>query len=123
MKFIVAAVLTALLAFIGSLWIDWWIIALIAFIVALLIRQAAWKSFLAGFLGIFLLWAILAMWIDSSNDGLLSSKIAMLLGIGPNSFLLILLTAFAGGLVGGFAAMTGSFLYSRKNSDNVENQF
>ena len=110
MKFIIALVLTALLSFIASLRFDWWIIAIMSFIVALLVHQTAWKSFLAGFLGLFLLWGILAEWIDIANKGILSKKIATVLPLGGNALLLILITGIVGGLVAGFAAMSASYL-------------
>lgn len=112
MKFFSATILTALLAFIGGLYMPWWSLAIAAFLVAVLIHQKAGKAFLAGFLGVFLLWAGLAWWIDMKNDGYLSKKIAQLLPLGGNSFLLIVVTALIGALVAGFAAMTGSFLRS-----------
>ena len=61
-------------------------------------------------LGISLLWAGLAGWMDMKNNGILSHKIAQILPLNGNSFLLILITAVVGGLVAGFAAMSGSYL-------------
>lgn len=110
MKFLAAVLLTALLSFIGALRFDWWIIAIAAFLAALLIHQKAGKAFLSGFAGVFLLWVVLALWIDLNNAGNLSSRIAQLLGIGSSSFLLILITGVVGGLTGGLAAMSGSYL-------------
>jgi hypothetical protein len=110
MKFIVATVLTALLAFISGLFLPWWGIAIAAILVALLVHQKAGKAFLSGLLGVFLLWAGLAWWIDMKNNGILSERIASILPLNGNSILLIGVTALVGGLVGGFAAMTGSFL-------------
>ena len=60
------------------------------------------------------MWSSLAFWIDSGNESILSARIGELLGIGNNSFLLIFITAIIGALVAGFAAMSGSFLRSRK---------
>ncbi len=114
MKLLTAIVLTALLAFVSGLYLPWWSLAVAAFIVAILVHQKAGKAFLSGFLGVFLLWAGLAWWIDMKTPGLLSQKIAELLKLGGNSILLILVTAFIGGLVVGFGAMTGSFLRSSK---------
>ncbi len=110
MKFIVATVLTALLAFITGLFLPWWGIAIAAVVVAVLVHQKAGKAFLSGLLGVFLLWAGLAWWIDMKNNGILSQRIASILPLNGNSILLIGVTALVGGLVGGFAAMTGSFL-------------
>jgi hypothetical protein len=110
MKFILSIILTALLAFIGGLWLPWWSIALAGFLTALMIFQSPGKAFLGGFTGLFMLWSALASWIDIQNQGILSGKIAMILPLNGNSFLLILVTAVVGGLVAGFAAISGSFL-------------
>jgi hypothetical protein len=112
MKLIVAIILTGLLTFIGGLYMPWWSLAIAAFLVALLIPQRAGKAFLSGFLGVFILWAALAWWIDMKNQGILSGKIAAILPLGGNSILLILVSALVGGLVAGFAAMSGSYLRS-----------
>ncbi len=114
MKFLVTVMLTGLLAFVSGLYMPWWSLAIAAFLIALLIHQNAGRAFLSGFLGLFLLWAILAWWIDMRNQGLLSAKVAKLLPFGGSSILLILVTAFVGALVAGFAAMSGSYLRSRK---------
>lgn len=110
MKFIVATLLTAILAFISGLFLPWWGIAIAAILVAVLVHQKAGKAFLSGLLGVFLLWAGLAWWIDMKNNGVLSERIASILPLNGNSILLIGITALVGGMVGGFAAMTGSFL-------------
>ena len=112
MKFLTALILTALLSFIAGLYLPWWSIAIAAFLVGLLVIQKAGLSFLASFSGVLLLWSGLSFWIDIKNDGILSARIGELLGIGSNPFLLILITGFVGGLVGGFAAMSGTFLRS-----------
>ncbi len=113
MKLIVAIILTALLSFIGGLYLPWWSIAIAAFISSLLIPMRSGKAFLSGFLGVFILWALLAWWIDMKNQGILSKKIAEIFPLGGSSFLLILVTALIGALVGGVAAMSGSYLRSR----------
>ncbi|MFN2438058.1 MAG: hypothetical protein ABR503_02585 [Chitinophagaceae bacterium] len=110
MRFILSLLLIILLSFIAGIYLPWWSIAIVAFGVALLIPQSISKSFLAGFVGIFLLWAILAFWIDAKNESILSQKIAQLFSLGNSSFALILVTALIGALVGGFAAMSGSSL-------------
>lgn len=112
MKLIVALLLTALISFVAGLYLPWWSIAPAAFIAALLIHQRPGRAFLAGFLGVFLLWAALAWWIDMKNEHYLSHKVAQLLPLGGNSFLLIAVSALLGGLVAGFAALSGSFLRS-----------
>ena len=113
MKFLLSILLTAVLAFLAGMFLPWWSIAVIAFIVALLIPQRIALGFLSGFLGIFLLWGLLALWIDIKNDSQLSVKIASLFPLGGSALLLILVTAFVGALVAGFAAMAGSSLRPR----------
>jgi hypothetical protein len=113
MKFFNSVLLTALLSFIAGIYISyWWFFAVIAFLVALLIHQRGFKAFVAGFLALFILWFVLSFWIDLSNDGVLSVKIASLLPLGGSKWLLMIVTAFIGGLVAGFAALSGSYLRS-----------
>lgn len=115
MKFFVASLLTVLLSFIAGLYIEfWWFFVVIAFGVALLVHQKPWKAFLSGFLALFLLWGSLSYWIDLKNDGILSAKIAVLLPLGGSSILLIIVTAFIGGLLAGLSALSGA--YVRKSS-------
>src|SRR5690349_14650712 len=107
MKFVLTTLLTALFSFIAGLYLPWWSISIIAFLSAFLIQPPIGLGFLAGFTGVFLLWALLAFWIDTANESILSHKIAQLFPLGGSSLLLIMVTAFVGGLVGGFAAMGG----------------
>ncbi len=116
MKFIVAILLSALLAFAGGLFFPWWVIAITSFIVGALIHQRALIAFVAGFLGVALLWGGLALWIDNQNRHLLATKIANVLPLGGSAIALIGVTALVGGLVSGFAAMTGSYLRRRRES-------
>ena len=66
-------------------------------------------DFLAGFLGIGLLWLLKAWVIDTTSATELADKVAHILPLGHKGFL-FLLTSFLGGLVGGFASLTGSLL-------------
>jgi hypothetical protein len=110
MKFIVSIILTALLSFAAGLYLGWWSLALAAFIVAACIPQKPWKAWLAGFLGLFLLWGILATLIDVKNQHILSQKMAQVFPLGGSYMVLILVTAFIAALVAGFAALTGSYV-------------
>ena len=113
MKFFNSFLLTALLSFIAGIYISyWWFFAVVAFLVALLIHQKGFKAFFAGFLALFILWFVLAFWMDLVNEGVLSVKIATLLPLGGSKWLLMIVTAFVGGLVAGFAALSGSYLRS-----------
>lgn len=110
MKFLVSIILTALLSVAACLYLPWWSIAVVAFIVAAVIPQKPFASFLAGFLALFLLWGSLSWYISSNNNDLLAHKISLLLLQADNPVLLILVTALIGALVGGLAALSGSFV-------------
>jgi hypothetical protein len=110
MKFIVSIILTALLSFAAGLYMGWWSLAVAAFVVAALIPQKPWKAYLSGFLGLFLLWGLLAFWIDMKNQHILSQKMAQVFPLGGSWILLILVTALVAALIAGFAALTGSYV-------------
>ena len=114
MKFIVSLLLIMLLSFAACLYFPWWSIAIVAFIVAALIPQGAGKSFFTGFLALFLLWGGLSFWISNNNDHILAHKVSLLILKIDSPYLLMLATALIGGVVAGFAAMTGSFLRKKK---------
>lgn len=110
MKFVIAIVLTILLAFTAGLYLPWWSVAIAGFIVAALIRQSPIKSFLSGFLGLFIFWGVLSLWIDNKNGGLLSQKIATIIPLGGSTMLLIFAGALIGSIVAGMGALTASYL-------------
>lgn len=112
MKIIVAIILTAFLAYVTGIYstLPWWSFAITSLLVALAVHQKPGKSFLSGFLGLFLLWAVLAFMKDTANEHVLSAKVAQLLLKNSSSIGIILLTGVVGGLVSGFAALTGSYL-------------
>jgi hypothetical protein len=111
MKLTISIFLTALLAFALCLFLPWWSIALAAFAVAVAIPQKPWKALSAGSLGLLLLWGGLSFWMSSANGHLLASKMGhVMLGAPVSPWLLIMVTALLGALVGGLSALAGSFL-------------
>lgn len=110
MRFLLSLLLTAVFGFLAGLILPWWSIAPVAFLVALLVPQSLRNGFFSGFLGIFLLWVLLAVWIDVKNGSILSHRIASLLPLGGSSVLLVLASAFTGAIVAGVAALAGSSL-------------
>ena len=112
MKFLVSVLLTAYLGYVMGVYthLPWWSFAITSMLVALLVRQSPFSSFIAGFLGMFLLWFMLAWIKDSANQHILSQRVAPLLKMGSSSMLLIFVTGLVGGLVSGFAALFGNQL-------------
>jgi hypothetical protein len=109
MKFITAIILTALLGYAAPLYLSWWSFAITSLVVAFVVEVTPAKAFLAGFIGLSLLWGIHAAIIDTANDHLLSQKVAYILPLNGSAIALIWITAMIGGLISGFAALTGSF--------------
>ncbi|MGC4234202.1 MAG: hypothetical protein QM594_14575 [Niabella sp.] len=110
MKFLISTITIAVISFIAGLYLPWWSIALVSFMIALLIHQRPLASFISGFAGIFVLWVIIASFINAANHSILANRIGEMLGIGQNPALLIFITALIGGLVGGFAALSAFYL-------------
>jgi len=112
MKIIVAIVLTGFLAYVVGVYsaLPWWSFAITSLLVAFVIPQRPGKAFLTGFLGLFLLWAGMALMKDAANDHILATKVAGILPLGGSYLVLILVTGIVGGLVSGLAALTGSFM-------------
>jgi len=118
MKFFNSFLLTALLSFIAGIYVSyWWCFAVVAFLVAALIHQKGFKAFFAGFLALFILWFVLAFWMDFVNEGLLSVKIASILPLRESKWMLMIATACIGGLIAGFAALSGSYLRSTSSKN------
>jgi len=110
MKFGISILLTIVVGFAAGMYLPFWSTGLIAFGVAVFVYQKPGMAYLAGFLGIFLLWGLLAWWIDAQNNSILSTRMAALFSLGGSSELLILVTALVGGIIGGLSALSGSFL-------------
>ena len=112
MKLIIAILLTAFLAYVLGVYssLPWWGFVITSLVVSVAIHQKPGKAFLSGFLGLFLLWSGLALLKDAANEHILSAKVAQILPLGGSYLILILVTGIVGGLVSGFAALTGSYL-------------
>lgn len=124
MRFLIKILLVAALAFGLGLVLPYWSAALAAFIVALLMSRKPKRrifatkkqrnfsfSFFAGFIGVFIVWALVAYSIDQANHSILSPKVAaLILQDASKGFLMILLTGAFGGFLGGLGAMTGNYL-------------
>ncbi|MBX2966909.1 MAG: hypothetical protein KF845_12240 [Cyclobacteriaceae bacterium] len=111
MKFTVQLVAIVIMSWLLELFLPWWSIAIAGFLGGVAFKSKS--NFLAGFIAIALLWFLHAFIIDLQAAAPLSEKIAALLMV-KNKVLLFLVTAVIGGLVGGFATLTGSLLKKSK---------
>lgn len=98
---------TIILALLLSQVLPWWSVMLTGFITAILFSLKKSAVFFVPFLAIASFWMIYAFWLSSSNDFTLAKKIAILLPLQGNPYLLILVTGIVGGLAAGVAAIFG----------------
>lgn len=113
MKFILTILLIAILSGITTYFLPWWSIAVVAFAVAIFMKQTPGKAFLAGFLGIAVLWCAWSLYRDIPNDHLLAGRLGKVFGL-PNAGLFIAVASLIGGIVGGMAAWSGALITTRK---------
>lgn len=110
MKFFIQLVAIIFIAFILELFLPWWCIAMASFAGGYALKSRF--NFLAGFLGIGLLWLAKAGLIDATGSSPLAEQVATIFSL--NKTLLYLATVLIGGLVGGFASMSGATLKKDK---------
>ena len=122
MRFIVKLVLTAASCYVAELFFPWWIVAVCAFVINLFLPSKGFNAFLSGFLGVGLLWLLFAWLIDLDTSSLLTEKVASVLTL-TDSSLLVALTGLVGGLVGGFAAMSGSLFRNLRHSEDPKSSY
>ncbi len=119
MKFFLSVLLIAIVSFIACIYLPWWSIALVAFLVIALIPQKPLYAFIAGFVSIFVLWSVLALYISYKNDNILVHKISLIILNINSPIALVLLTGLLGALIGGFAALAASYLRKGTQSKTI----
>lgn len=96
-----------ILSFAGGYFLPWWIVAIVAFLAALVWGRRPGKSFWSGFGAVFTVWAVLALFKSIPNDNILASRVVQLFPIPHHWIWLLAVTSLIGGLVGGMAALSG----------------
>ncbi len=107
MKFIIQLAAIIFFSHLIAIFTPWYFIALSSFVMGYLLKSNA--NFLAGFLGIAILWIFNAWLAESSSSADLADRVATLFSLKQKEYLYAMM-ALVGGLVGGFAALTGSLL-------------
>ncbi len=100
-------ILTISIALILSQFLPWWSVMLASFLSALFVPLKRGLIFLIPFIAIAFLWALHAFWLGHTNDFILAKKIAILLPLKGNPYLLILVSGFLGGIAAGISAISG----------------
>jgi hypothetical protein len=108
-------ILIVVLSYLGGLFLSWWTVALAAFIVAVLIPLPPMRSFLNGFIAVFLLWLALAFFMDVRNDHIIANRMSEVVLKVRNPILIGVVSALIGGIIAGLGGLSGSYLRYRKN--------
>ncbi|WPQ60934.1 hypothetical protein SIO70_21495 [Chitinophaga sancti] len=103
-------ILIVILSYLGGLFLAWWTVAIAAFIVAVIIPLPPLRSFMNGFIAVFLLWLALALLADVRNDHILANRMSELILKVKSPILIGVVSAFIGGLTAGLGSLSGSFL-------------
>ena len=106
-KNIINFILTIVLAIFLSLFLPWWSIMVAAFASSLFFSLKRFYVFLIPFLAIALFWIVYSYWLGNANDFILAKKIAVLLPLKGNPYLLIFITGIIGGLAAGITGVFG----------------
>jgi hypothetical protein len=108
-------ILIVILSYLGGLFLPWWTVAIAAFIVAVIIPLPPFRSFMNGFIAVFLLWMALAFIMDIRNDHILANRMSEVVLKVKSPITIGVVSAFIGGLIAGLGSLTGSYLrYNKK---------
>lgn len=110
-RFLLQSLAIFLTSYVAAMFWPWWIIAVPAFLFGYLLRSKA--SFLAGFVSTGSLWLAKAWMIDAKAAVPLAERVAKIFPWETKPMLLLVMFVLAG-LVGGFAALSGSLLKPKK---------
>ena len=102
--------LILLVALVLQFFFSWWIIAIVAFVVAFLKARNGSNAFWSGFLAIGTLWTVVGLIKTLPNKNILANRIGQMLMLpdtGFNWLIVLLVSALIGALAGGFAALAG----------------
>ena len=105
-----------LFGFIFELFLPWYSVAFVAFVFGYLLNSES--NFAGGFLGVLLLWGLKIFFITSGAAVDFASKVAQIMDPMKEKWILILVTLIIGGLVGGFACVTGAALKQVRANEN-----
>ncbi|MEE9373337.1 MAG: hypothetical protein V3V00_09820 [Saprospiraceae bacterium] len=122
MKILGYVLLLAILTFCTGYFLpQWWLVAFIGFVVALVFRQGMMRSAVITLLVVGLVWFGTAYKIDIANESILSTRVGDLFG-GLGSTTVALISGFIGGVVAMFGAMTGASLHSVLGQRGLSNE-
>ena len=118
MKLMQQILIAALAGFLLAQVLPWWSVAIAGALAAVLRPGHVGRSFLGGFMGIFLLWAGMAYWQMASTGSDFADKFAGLLPGGMSGMGLLLTAGIVGGLVAGLGGLSAGLLVGAVRGKN-----
>ncbi|MFT5071516.1 MAG: hypothetical protein ACI8V8_001484 [Chitinophagales bacterium] len=109
MKAVFALILMIVFGAIASLFLPWWTIAVVCFVIGLTFLDKGTEAALIGFVSVFLVWGAFALIKSFQNDFIMLNRMSEVLPL-HNPWLLLLVTAGLGGIIGMLSALSGVFL-------------
>lgn len=103
-------VILILVGILAGLYLPWYAMGVQAGIFAFLLKFPVKSSFWTGFIAGFLLWALSAVWMNSSTPSALPERMAHLLPLQGQVSLLYAVTGIFGGILLGFWSWAGARL-------------
>jgi hypothetical protein len=94
----------------AQFYLPFWVFPVSCLLVGFLTATINRSAFLAGFIGISLLWSGMAFYLNELNESILSSRVVKLFPLPESSIALIITTGIIGGILGGFATKCGDEL-------------
>lgn len=107
MRFIKSLLSIMIAAALVIYFLPWWMAAVVCFLISFIAGLRPAKAFLAGCLGIGLLWLGIVLLADMPNEHILSRKMAVLFRL-PGYIWFIIVTVLVGALTGGLPAWSGA---------------
>ncbi|APY09230.1 hypothetical protein BWZ20_13365 [Winogradskyella sp. J14-2] len=98
---------TILVAFLLSFVLPWWSVMTAALVTSLFFPLKRAAVFFVPFLAILVFWGLYSFILSSGNDYTLAKRVATLLYLGGNPYMLMIVTGVIGGLAAGFTAIFG----------------
>lgn len=103
-----------------NLFLPWWGTVIPVLFIAAWMLEENLPAFLIAFLSSGLAWFVQALYIHIANQGILSTRIADMMGVG-SPLVVLLITFLIGGILGGVTALTGVLLKQNLKAETAVN--
>lgn len=107
MLFIFRLILISVFTYLLGMIAPWWSAILTAAVIAFLMPGNNFNVFLSGFMGVGLIWMVMAWKLDVETSSIMSEKMIALFPMDEVN-MLIIATAIVGGLAGALGAFSGN---------------